>query len=266
MSNLVQYRKTSLKSTAIRLRERGFSYTDILKFVSVSRGTLSRWFKKIALTEAHIKKLQERRLKAARRGTETRKRKMAEAIEKIKIASARAIRNISKRELWLMGLMLYAREGLSDRDEKDFARGVRFSSSDPHLVQLFLAWLQSIGGLGNDEIGFDIFISDDTQDAVAKSRRHWASITGFPRESFSHVYFQKKSSRDNGSEISEAEPARISNLGRRKRIGRAKGDCGFLRVRVRASAMLARQIAGWIRGIREYEWVEQKASLLSKGS
>ena len=122
-----------------------------------------------------------------------------------------------------MGIVLYWRERFSSDDVR---KGVHFSTSDPSLAKLFLLWLGDVGGIGEEEIISDIFLSesDDRKKALA----HWAEIIGSP----SHVYVQKT----------------VKNKKKKKRQ-RNRNELGFLRIRVKASSMLARQLMGWAKGI-----------------
>jgi transposase len=233
---MVQLSKKHRKSLAIDLRTKGFSYSEIVKEISVPKATLSYWLKKLKLTEPQLEKLKNRRLKTALANSQKRTSKITEEIEKIKNFSAKDIKKISKRELWLMGIALYWRERFLFGNESDLKKGVRFTSSDPFILRLFLRWLKEIGKLENKEIDFDIFAKKDSENPTAQIIQHWARVTGFTEHNFRHIYFQKKRRRRSKKKIS------------------SKNEFGFLRVRVKASSMLARQIAGWIKGIKEYYW------------
>ncbi len=206
------------RNLARSLRNGGYSYSEIQKFVSVPKSTLSYWFQDIVLNSAQKDRLLLKRSEAAKRGTEARSKRVAETIEEIQKNSAKELGKISKRELWLMGVMMYWR----NYNKADVKKGVHFSSTDPHLIRLFLKWLKEIGQLDDREITFDIFVRAKN---AAQVVAYWAEETGFLQESF-HVYKYKKKAS-------------------------LKADKGLLRIRVRASSMLARQLSGWIRGIQE---------------
>lgn len=225
------------RNIAIDMRKRGLSYSEIKDRINVPRSTLSFWLTKIKLTEEHQKKLNEKRLKALKRGLEKKISRTKKIIEEIKISSAKSIKEISKKELWLIGIVLYWRERFLNGNENDIRKGVKFTSSDPYLVKLFLKWLQDIGRIKNEEIEFDIFTLETDRGAIAETVAYWSDVTGFPEDRFSRTYFHK-------------------NRPKRKRGRRniSKTKFGLLRTRVRASSMLARQIAGWVRGIIKYYW------------
>ena len=215
-------KKNNPKDFAIELRKGGYSYSEIKKFCPVSKSTLSYWFRDIKLSEPQLKRLKKKRIEGAQKGTRVKILKTAKAIEEIQRSSAKDIGNISKRELWLMGVVLYWRERLLNKNDNDLKKGIRFTSSDPHLIKLFLKWLGDAGGIKNEEISFDIYIGKDNKDLLDEAVNYWASITGFLKSNFSRYYVLKKSKRS------------------------------LLRIRVKASSMLARQISGWVNGVLKF--------------
>lgn len=237
--------KKSIKPLAISLRKKGFSYSEIQKEIYVPKSTLSSWLRRVKLTDAQLKNLNEKKNKAARRGSQTKIANTRKAIEEIQRSSAADIKNISPRELWLMGTMLYWRGRILNKNENNLRKGVHFSSSDPHLVRLFLKWLKEAGRLKSEEIDFDIFIigsKKEEPEIKNKKKRiavtYWSRITSFPKSSFVHIYFQENKPRRRRPGV------KIRN--RKTRI-----LFGILKIRIKASSMLARQISGWIKGIQK---------------
>ncbi len=201
------------KGIAIELRKKGLSYSEIKNSINIPKSTIAYWLKDVQLSELQTEKLKTRRSEVAKLNSEKRISKILKIIEDVKKSSVKDIKKISKRELWLMGIVLYWRE----KNKNDFRKGVYFSSSNPALIKFFLKWLREIGKIKNEEITFDIFTGKNKKDIST----YWSEVTGFPEKCFSRVYVQKNGSR------------------------------GFLRIRVRASSMLARQITGWIERIYE---------------
>lgn len=62
------YGKLDKKIIAINLRKKGYSYSQILKSVNVSKSTLSRWCKNIILTTEQFEKLIKRKLSGSEKG------------------------------------------------------------------------------------------------------------------------------------------------------------------------------------------------------
>lgn len=213
---MVHIKKNNPKDFAVELRKGGYSYSEIKKFCPVPKSTLSYWFRDIKLSESQLSRLKKKRIEAAQRGSKAKILKISRTIEEIQKTAAKDVGKISKRELWLMGIVLYWRERLLNKNDSDLKKGVRFTSSDPYLIKFFIKWLVDIGGIKNEEINFDIYIGKDKQDLLNEATSYWADITGFSKSNFSRYYVLKKSKRS------------------------------LLRIRVKASSMLARQISGWV--------------------
>ncbi|MBI2062680.1 MAG: hypothetical protein HYT61_00325 [Candidatus Yanofskybacteria bacterium] len=226
---MVQFSKNLQKNAAIDLRKKGLSYAEIKREILVPKSTLSTWLKKIKLSESQIQKLKNRRLKIARDNSQKKILITSQKIEEIKNSSAKDLKKISKRELWLMGVVLYWRERLLHNNESDLRKGVRFTSSDPSIIKFFLKWLQDIGQLEKEEIGFDIFLINGK--VAAEAIDYWSQITDLPKDYFPRVYFQKNRRK------------------RTKKKSSKRAHHGLLRVRIKASSMLARQISGWVKSI-----------------
>lgn len=214
---MVQVKNNSRRQLARSLRNGGYSYAEIQKFVSVPKATLNLWLRDIKLSEPQLARLRKKRDEAIKAGTEIRSQNVRKAIERIQNSAAKEIGKISKRELWLMGVMLYWK----NRNQGDVKRGVRFVSGDPDLLNLFLKWLKEIGQLQDEEILFDILAKRPKD--KEKVIHFWSGITGFSRGNFPRVYRHNNSSEN-----------------------------GLLQIRVKASSMLARQLNGWIKGVQEF--------------
>lgn len=233
---------TNLKNTAVALRKQGFSFSEIKEKIPVSKSTLSKWFSEIKLSPVQRSRLKQKRVEAARRGAEKKIALLRTQIEEVQKNSQQEIGKISKRELWLMGVVLYWKNG----NKNDLKKGVHFTSADPGQIKLFLKWLKEVGGLKKKEIDFDIFAttskSRTSQNSLTtiqekneeEAKKYWAEITGFSELDFNHIYWLKKKLRKSNRKISST----IS--------------FGLLRIRVKASSMLARQISGWIQGLKKY--------------
>ena len=224
--------KNELKSKAIELRKQGFSYSEILKQIPVAKSTLSFWLKSVGLSKKQKQKLTKKKLEAALRGAKARKDNRIYLTKKIYEESKKDIGNISQKELWLMGVMLYWAEGHKEKEYRP-GSGAQFTNSDPQMIKLFLIWLDKICGIKANEITFSIYIHENSKNNTESVKKYWADITGFKKDNFSQFYFKKSN---------------IKTL--RKNIG--DSYFGVLRVKVKASSVLQRKIAGWIKGVIDY--------------
>ena len=224
--------KNELKSKAIELRKQGFSYSEILKQIPVAKSTLSVWLKNVGLSKKQKQKLTKKKLEAALKGAKTRKDNRIAITQKIYDESKKDVGAISKRELWLMGAMLYWAEGHKEKEYRP-GSGAQFTNSDPQMIKLFLIWLDKICGIKANEITFSIYIHENSKNNTESVKKYWKDITGFKKDNFSQFYFKKSN---------------IKTL--RKNIG--DSYFGVLRVKVKASSVLQRKIAGWIKGVVDY--------------
>ena len=77
-----------------------------------------------------------------------------------------------------------------------------------------------------------------SEEELKRVIRYWSDETGFPKEKFiNHIYFQKE------NKVNKRVVGSVKESYNNNEVN------GFVRIRVRSSSMLARQISGWISGI-----------------
>ena len=220
--------------SVVDLRKQGLSYSEIMSLIPVSKSTLSWWLRDFKIRPEMQKRITDRQLKGIRESAKKRKEARYAAITEIRKSAHKDIKEVSKKELWLMGVALYWAMGYREKQHRPNI-GVRFTNSDPYLIKLFLKWLLEIGKITKKEIAFDIFVNESKKNSTSNIIYHWSQVTDFPSYYFSHIYFLKYKSKRTPQEIN-------------------KKDFGLLRIRVKASSILNRQIDGWIRGICRHFW------------
>jgi transposase len=92
---------------AVELRQLGMSYSAIKKELKVSKSTLSLWLKSINLTEDKRINLTNLFKEGRLKGAKTRHLNRMQSTREITQEAVKMIGNISKRELWLLGIMAY---------------------------------------------------------------------------------------------------------------------------------------------------------------
>ena len=101
--NLLHYQR------ALFLRKKkGYSYNEIREEVPVAKSTLSLWLRGIELGEAQKERIVSKQKERWRRnniGEWNRKKRQAE-VTKIRVASKKAIGQLSPREKFIAGIML----------------------------------------------------------------------------------------------------------------------------------------------------------------
>lgn len=212
---------------AITLRKQGKSYSEILKVVPVSQSTLSLWLRDIPLTKEQSRGLYYRRRVGQEKGALTRRKQREESQQKIFAKSITDISQISKRELWLLGIIAYWCEGTKQK-ENNVSQPVVFVNSDPFLLRLFVKWLRESCLIEEGNITYTLYIHKSAD--VAKSLDYWSKILGISENRFGKTFIKKHN---------------ITTV--RKNTGISYH--GLVRIMVRRSTDLNRKITGWIMGI-----------------
>lgn len=211
---------------AIELRKKGLSYSEILKIIPVAKSTLSLWLKSVGLSKEQKQRLTDKKIASALRGAARKKEIRIQKTKTIFKEAAKDIKNISQKELFLIGVALYWAEGSKQKDTNVSAR-VRFSNSDPKMIKLFLLWLDKICGIKSPNIRCDLYIHEKANIANAKS--FWEKEIN---ESIQSIYYKK------------------SKFTKRKNIG--DDYFGLVSVNVKQSADLNRKISAWVESVCNY--------------
>lgn len=217
------------KEKAIKLRKKGFSYSEILKQTPVTKSTLSLWLRSIGLSKRQKQRLTEKKLAAILRGGQAKRDYRLAITKRIKDKARKEIGKLSNRDLWLIGIALYWAEGAKQK-EHNVSQKVKFSNSDPMMIKVFLKWLQNICRISKLEITFRIALHEAAINKLAKVQKYWADITGFSINDFGKIDWKKN---------------KINT--KRRNIG--NNYYGLLNIYIKNSTNLNRKIEGWIEGI-----------------
>ena len=220
--------KTNLKEKAVALRKKGKTYSEILSQVPVAKSTLSLWLRDVGLLRPQKQRLTIKRKNAQKKGAAARHNQRLERTKQIYSSAEKEIGKISKRELWLMGIMLYWAEGAKEKSWRP-GSGVEFSNSDARMIKIFLQWLY-LCGIKKEDIVLKIHIHENQRNNIDKVLKYWIKQTGCSKKDFIYIYFKKHNPKTNRKNIS-------SNYN------------GNLVVSVRKSSVFVRKIEGWVRGI-----------------
>jgi len=223
--------KLNSKTKAVELRRRGFSYSEILKYVHVSQSSLSLWLKDIKLTDEQKLRLDEKGNQARKLGSMALKADRIRRTKNIVSTAKSEIKAVDKKDLMLIGIVLYWTEG-SKQKEHDVSKEVTFSNSDPRMIQVYIKWLTECLDIPINRIAFEIYIHKSHKKTISELKFYWSGVTGFPESEFERVYFKKN---------------KIHTI----RKNRGPDYSGVLRICVKRSTDLNRKIAGWIEGIHE---------------
>lgn len=223
--------KENLKNKAVQLRKEGNTYSEILKKIPVAKSTLSLWLRSVNLSKKQKQNLTIKKMQAAMRGGEAKKRKRIENSKKIINQAKMEIGEITDREAWLAGTMLYWAEG-SKQKETNISVGVMFSNSDPAMIKFFVKWLKKYLRVTDQDIILEIYIHENFKAKKDQFIKFWSDELGLPIEKFDRVYFKK-------------------NVVKTKRKNISGKYHGQINVKVRKSSNFNRKIQGWIEGFNQ---------------
>ena len=166
------------KNIATKLRKLGRSYGEILKRVPVSKSTLSVWLRNIELTDKQKTVLLLGRQRARYAGAKARQQQRITRSTQIVEQSKKEIDHLYKKPLFVSGLMLYWAEG----DKSDTLEHVKFTNSDPALIQLMMRWFREICAVPKEK--FRITIHIHTLHCRPQIEKYWSNITNVPLNQF----------------------------------------------------------------------------------
>ena len=219
---------TTRKDNAIALRRKGKTYSEIRNEINVSKSTLSMWLKSVGLATAQKQIISKKRKAAQLRGASARRANRLHEIDTLLEQGKKDISSLTSRELWLIGTALYWAEG-SKQGKKNLSSGVIFANSDLRMHQVFLSWLRFLK-VPDDEVYFELFVHTNRKGEIPEFRKWWAQSLKVSPSRVEKVYLKLGNPK--------TKRAAVDDLYR-----------GLLRIRVKASTSLNRQINGWVEGI-----------------
>jgi len=183
------------KQKALTLRLGGHSYTEIQRKLGIPKSTLSAWFSELVLSDKARERISNRVHDGVLRGL------VARNVRQTTLARARAMAvhkeaqkelgHISKTELRLIGATLYWAEGykrlLIRSGKEKTSHNVRFSNSDPALVQMFLRFLREVCDVPEEKIIASLHLYAHINESEA--RRYWQKITSLSEKNFRKTYY-----------------------------------------------------------------------------
>lgn len=175
----------NLKEKAINYRKKGYSYNMISKKIGVNKSTLSNWLNKIPYSpnKEVIRRIGLAKLKSA---SFKHNQKMDEIAEMRKLAK-KELGEITKRDLWILGIGLYLGEGNKSYEN------LGFSNSDPEIIKILIAWFKKNCHLKNKNL--NPFIHAYPDNDIEKTIDYWSKITGVPKNQFGKTYIDKRTEK-----------------------------------------------------------------------
>ena len=210
------------------MRRKGKTYAEIMSRIPVAKSTLSEWFKSVELATPQKQRITKARIAGALRGAQARKTsRLAEVAQEME-AGLEDVREITERELWLIGTALYWAEG-SKQNERSPSEGLAFGNSDYRMLAVYLEWLRALK-IPEQRITFELYVHRDRKKDSEVFQKWWVTKLGISPARLTRVYLKNGNPKTNRQNV---------------------GDLyhGLLRIKVKTSTTLNRRIQGWVAGI-----------------
>jgi transcriptional regulator with XRE-family HTH domain len=175
--------KKAEKEIARNLRKQGLSMNQIMVKIGCSKSSVSLWTRDIILTESQMKGISERgrSLKSVEKRRQSRIHNEKEKRDMLISLASTNINNISKKDLKIIGTMLYWAEG-----RKRGQRTVSFSNSDPAMIGVIMLFFREVCLVPEDKFRGHIHIHSHLN--ISKSLKYWSSVTKIPPNQFYKTY------------------------------------------------------------------------------
>lgn len=175
----------NLRSRAVALRRKGWSYALIGSKLGLSKSTLSNWLREIPFApNATVRK----RIHAGPFVSAMRKnREKVRNIILTKRLAATELGALSIRDLWLLGLGLYIGEG------GKLYESVRLINSDPDVMCLAVTWFHRICRVPMKHFTMSIHLYPDTPRRQAI--RFWSKVTGIRPSQFGKTQVDRRTNK-----------------------------------------------------------------------
>jgi len=216
------------KKQATQLRKKGYSYGMINEELGISKSTLSCWFRDMPFTPN--KKVIERIKQGPFKSGQLRHNQRISSIIKIKKAAQIELGEISKRDLWMLGIGLYIGEGSKAYEI------IRISNSDPVVVKLAIEWFKDSCGLADENIIITLHLYPDND--KQKCVKYWSETIGVSAKKFRKTQVDERINKSNKK--SRKLPYGTAHI---SIVSNGNPDFGV---------NLHRRIMGWIAGAMKY--------------
>lgn len=172
------------KLEAIELRKQGNSYSQIKAKLQVSKSSLSLWLRNYPLSDKRIRELRDWSEQRIEKFRNTMREKRETRLNKLVRQSQKNILPLSKKELFIAGLMLYWGEGAKTTP---FVSSL--SNTNPEIIKFFLYWLDEIMKVPKKKIVVRLHLYEDMD--VNKEISYWHEVLDIPVNQFKSPYIKK---------------------------------------------------------------------------
>lgn len=164
------------KEKAVKLRLKGFSYSQIREKMDVSKSTLSNWLSSYPLSNERVRQLRDWNPRRIERCRITKSLKRQNKLDAVYLRAKKDIKNLNKRETFLAGLFLYWGEG-----GKTSRSVVSVTNTDPSVLKFFIKWITDMR-ISKKKLRVRLQLYRDMN--VNKEIKFWSNTLSIPKNQF----------------------------------------------------------------------------------
>jgi len=158
----------------------------------VSPGSVSLWCQAIVLTDKQKKILRDKQIQAGQegrqKGADMNRQKRLSAIELASEQASNDIKEISKQELFFLGLGIYWGEGVKSRTGQ-----ASVVNSDPKILRVMTRWFIECLGIERTELRPYVYISSHHKPREKIIMSYWQRELSLPAGQFkSPIYLEQR--------------------------------------------------------------------------
>ncbi|MBU1147115.1 MAG: hypothetical protein KKD11_02085 [Candidatus Omnitrophica bacterium] len=179
--------KLEEKSKARQLRYQGLSMKEIATILKVSKSSISAWVHDIELTDEALIGIKNQKRLGREKSRQTRLSNIANRNIALFGRCKDEILPISKRDMWIAGLMLYAGEGRKTARVSD--QHIELVNSDPNILRMFINFLIYVCFVPKEKIKIRLFLYEDID--LKEAQRYWSSELNIPLNQFQKAFIKQ---------------------------------------------------------------------------
>lgn len=178
------------RAIAFRMRTAGNSYNEINVKLGIPKSTLSSWFRNLVLSDDARTRLTKRVRNGTMKGLVKRNKMQThlarQKMHSIRESARKVVPTLKKRDLLLLGALLYWAEGYKRplvRDGKELtAHSISFVNADAEMIRAFIKFLTEILEIDKKKIVLAMRLYPHINEKEAN--RHWLGVTELAPSNF----------------------------------------------------------------------------------
>ena len=174
------------------------------------------------MTKTHLQKLQNGRKRYQQQRTILVNKK----IKQLACDGMKDIGQLSNRELFIAGVVLYWAEGFKHPEES----GLGLATSDPMMAKFYIRFLEVCFYIPKDRLRLRVTANIFHEHRISEIQDFWSDCLDIPQKSFSKPFFQK--------------------VAQQKKFPNEQNYHGVIRIHVSKSLDMLRKMRGWLEGVK----------------